>query len=408
MPQLLNRVQPGDLITAAMWNDAVDAINQLLLSRPVSSVTISATSPRGTSDDPIRTGATLQIVGQNFGYTSARTKVTFEGPFGVVEVLHGQLLAGSSDTRLLLIVPPIPAIGEAGMTVTLRVDSGVGHDTRTVLVRPVVIPLNGDIFVTWRGDPTLTNPSPNPLQPSQQAEFALNLATGINLPATFTLTADIRNPTAALPAGFVAGIEFLRENRTVITSKTVDMGTNDSRNIIVRTPALPSTFGNQSFTLEVRATAGGVTNTFSRTFTVGAVVQPPDPNIQPQRTGALVLDAAGAPVNDPARGELAGTTIKLRAGHTMLVMYNLRLTGATANYNISILPKQGTTLTGWSPQLANTPATVPGPDNSRLVQFMVTPASAATTSPNGTVVFRIQRTGNTSDWFEEFNVELLP
>jgi hypothetical protein len=140
---------------------------------------------------------------------------------------------------------------------------------------------------------------------------------------------------------------------------------------------------------------------------VGAVVQPPDPNIQPQRTGATVFDAAGNPDTDPQNGELSGTTIRLKTGFQMIVMFNLKLTGTAATYDLTIAPQQGTTLTGWSPQLVNTPASILGPDDSRLVQFSVLPSGPAP-SQSGTLVFRIRRRGATSEWFQEFNVELLP
>lgn len=411
MPQLLNRVQSGDLITAQMWNAAVDAINQLLLARPVAGVTVAATSPKGTVDDPILVGAVLQITGQNFGHSTGQTKVTFESPSGTAEVTRNQLLAGSSDTRLLLIVPPIPAMTETGLTMTLRVDSGVGSDARSVLVKPVVIPITGDMFVTWRADVT-PNPKPNPLQASaagatQAAEFALRLQTGINKPARFTLRADLKNASVAVPAGLVDSIEFLNENGTLIAEKAVEMATTAVRNVVVRIPALPASFAGQTFTLEVVAATSGVTGTFSRTFIVGTTVPATDPNIQPLRTGIVVFDPNGDVVDNPALGELAGTTIRLKTGHQMVVMYNLVLAGTAATYGLTIQPKQGSTLNGWTLALANTPATVPGPDAGRLVQFSVMPSGTAP-SAGGTIAFVIKRQGATVEWFEEYTVELLP
>jgi hypothetical protein len=411
MSQLLNRVRPGDLITAEMWNAAVDAINQLLLARPVSSVTIGAMSPRGTTEDPIRPGTILQITGQNFGYSTGRSSVSFEGQFGRVEVNRADLLNGSSDTRLLLMVPLIPTMSEAGMNLTLRVDSGVGQDARPVFVRPITLVPTGDIFLDWRADVT-PNPRPNPLQASatgttRSAEFALRLQTA-NMPGTLTLAARISDATVAIPSGLVDSIDFMGEDGSVLAGGRVTMGANDTRDIVVRIPNIPPSFAGQTFTLEVSATTPGASSTFSRSFTIGSVVPPSDGTITAQRTGFVVLDADDNIVVDPARGTLDGTTIKLRRNLKLVVMYNLVLTpGSPAEYDLTMAPKQGSALTGWTLQLENTPASVPGPETGRLVQFSATPSGAAPLS-TGTIVFRIRRRGADSDWFAEFGVELLP
>src|SRR6267142_2861181 len=112
MTQLLNRVQPGDVITAEMWNLAVDAINVLLSSGQTTGIKVAALLPAGTASEPIRVLAALQITGQNFGFALGQTSVVFEGETKVV-VPHSQLLTGSSDTRILLVVPPIPGLPQA-------------------------------------------------------------------------------------------------------------------------------------------------------------------------------------------------------------------------------------------------------------------------------------------------------
>ena len=366
---------------------------------------MTAISPAGTSDDPIRIGTVQQIVGQNFGYALGQSKVTFEGgPSGDVVVPFAQMLTGSSDSRLLFIVPSIPGIAETGQTMTLRVSNGVADDSRLALVMPVVVPLTGDMFVTWRADVT-PNPNPNPITIGQEARFAIQLETGINLPATFSLSADIQDATVEVPTGLVDSIEFRTDpDDTVISNKKVNMGKSETRNIVVRIPQLPASFDAQTFTLKVTVSASGVVGIFSRSFTVGTAVPETDPNIHAGQTGWLLLDADGNPDSDPSDGKVEGAAISVKANLQMIVMFNLTL-DQTASYDLTIKAKEGTTLTGWSPKLVSTPATLIGPVADTLVQFSVSPSDTATT--NGIVVFRIHEQEAALDWFQEFSVELL-
>jgi hypothetical protein len=412
MAQLIKRAEPGAVIKADEWNVVVDAVNELLQSGQTTGIKVVATLPAGNAADPIRIGQILQITGQNFGFSIGQTKVSFEGPFGSpVIVLRANLLTGSSDERLLLMMPPIPTITAAGMTLTMRVDNGVASDRRTVFAMPVVIPLTGDIFVNWRAD-VIPNPNPNPLQVSpapQSASFNYRLQTGINMPATFDLSADVIDATVPVPAGLVASIEFRDEANNVITNKQVEMGKNDTRNILVRIPNLPASFASQSFTLKVTASSSGVVGSDSRSFTVGTAITPADPKIDAQQTGAVVLDVATGNVDtNPLNGTLEGSLIKLRTGKQIVIMFNVKLLQA-GTYDVTIQPKAGTPLTGWAPQLMNTLASIPvASDNdqtSRLMQFAVSPSSTATAT--GTIVFRIKRQGAPSDFTKEFGAQLL-
>lgn len=416
MPQQLNRVQPGDLITANMWNSAIDAINQLLLSRPVATLNVTALSPAGTTAEPIRINALLQIVGRNFGYSTGQSKVSFEGPFGSVDVTFDRFLQGSSDTRLMFRVPDIPTMTTSGMTLTLRTDSGAGQDLRSVFVKPIVIAMTGDMFVTLRTD--VSTPKPNPLKtsvaggPAQPAEFGLQLQSSISLPATFSVSANIKNASVAVPAGLVSSIVILDQNGNDITNKTIDMAKDDKKFILVRIPDLPASFANQKFTLEVVATAGTVTGTFSREFTVGTAVQPPDPNIQPRLTGGWVQDANDNITTNPANGTRVGTTLKVKKSFEVVVAYEATLTGNAATYDVTIETKGNAAIAGWAGaiidtgvRVSDTKATIQGP-GTPTVQFGVTP-NGATPAAKGTFVLRIQRQGAPDDWFQEFDVELL-
>jgi hypothetical protein len=410
MAQLLDRVQPGDLITADMWNLAVDAINELLQSGQTTGIKVTAMMPAGTVSEPIRVGTTLQIVGQDFGYSIGLTKVLFEAPQGTVVVTRDKLLAGSADNRLLLLVPPIPGLPQSGATMTLRVDNGVANDARSVFVMPIVITLEGDVFVNWRADVT-PNPNPNPLQPDQSADFAYDIQTGINMPATFDLDAKVLNAPADIPANFDQSIEFLdAKTGSAIPGKRLEMGKTEIRSIVVRIPKLPATWGGQDFSLKVSAASGKVTNADMRPFTVGKLVPPTDPDIQPQLTGSVVLDTTTGS-EDPAGGSFDGTIIKLKPDRQLIMMFNV-LFVKQGTFDLTVKPKEGTVLNGWVLQLVNTASTIKtnGDNESKFVQVGVSApsSSAVNPTPTGTVVFRIQRQGATMDWSKEYGAQLLP
>jgi hypothetical protein len=422
MAELLKKAQPGDIITAEDWNLVIDAINELLQSGQQSGIKVAALLPPGTAIDPIRIGTIQQITGQNFGFSIGQSKVTFESGATSVTILRAQMLTGSFDERLLFMMPPVPGITSNGMQMTMRVSNGIAEDTRSVFVMPVVIDLTGDMFVTFRAD-FAPNPQPNPLEAGvgKAAEFRYRLQTGINLPATFALSADILNASVPVPAGLVNSIEFRDDSATVITSKQIEMGKNEGRNITVRIPEIPTAFAGQSFTLKVTATSGPVVGTDQRSLTVGTPVTPPDANIEANQTSFSLMDiGTGNPETPNAQnGILDGTTIKLKVGKRGVVNFSVKLTKA-GTYDITILPKQGTALTNWTPEMTPDSVGTRSPDGTKVTlsvasdndqtlrteKFRVTPTAGAT--PTGTIVFRIKRQGAPSDFSKEYGVQLLP
>ena len=409
MAQLLNHAQPGDVITAEDWNLVVDAINELLQASQTSGIKVNAVVPAASALDPFKIGSLVQVVGQNFGFSIGQSKVTFEAGQTSVTVLRASMLSGSFDERLMFIMPPIPGITPAGLTMTMRVDNGVASDTRTVFVMPVVISLIGDIFVGWRADVN-PNPNPNPIVSAQQLDFAFRLQSGTNIPATYDLTADIINSSAQVPADLVGKIVF-RENNADITSKKIEMGKSETRDIVVRVPPLPTAFAGATFTLKVTAKSGSVTGTEQRTFTVGQTIPQSDPKIEAvQLQPQIFVLPGGQNETEPANGRLDGSTIKLKQSRQMVIGFNVKLT-QNGVYQVTIQPKPGTTVTGWGPALVDTQTTITVPNNNdqstRLLQFGVTTSTVQTPSATGTVIFKIKRDGANVEFNKEFGVELL-
>ncbi len=407
MAQLLNHAQPGDVITAEDWNLVVDAINELLQSGQTTGIKLLASLPAGTDLDPIRIGLLTQITGQNFGFAIGQSKVTFEQLGSEVVVLRQDMLSGSSDERLVFIMPPVPGLTPEGVTSTMRVSNGVATDQRSVIVRPVVIDLLGDMFVTFRGD-TTPNPNPNPILVSQPVSFFYRFQSAINQPASFDLAAEVPAATVAIPPGFVDSIEFRDQGNQVISNKRIELGKNETRNITVRIPSVPATFNNQRFTLRVKATSGNVTGNDQREFPVGTPVVETDPMIEMAQTTHTVFDIPTGQVDsNTANGRLEnGSSIFLKVGKVIHIPFNASLK-TSGTYTITIQAKQGTTLTNWTLALINTPGTINAPngDAPRVFTFAVNPNAGAVA--NGSIVFRVKRTGVATEWSKEFSVQLL-
>ena len=407
MAQLLNHAQPGGVITAEDWNLVVDAINELLQSGQTSGIKINAALPAGTTLDPIRIGLLTQITGQNFGFAIGQSKVTFEQLGSQVVVLHQNMLAGSSDERLVFIMPPVPGIPSDGVQSTMRVSNGIAEDQRQVTVRPVVIDLLGDMFVTLRGD-TSPNPNPNPVLASAAASLFYRFQSAINQATTFDLVAEVPTATVAIPAGFVDSIEFRDQSNQLISNKRIEMGKSETRNITVRIPSVPATFNGQKFTLRVKATSGNVTGNDQREIPVGTPVVETDQMIDMQQTTHTVFDInTGQVDSNPANGRLdSGSSIFLKVGKVMHIPFNATLK-TQGTYTITIQAKTGTTLTNWTLALINTPGTINAPngDPPRVFTFAVNPNAGA--AANGTIVFKVKRSGVNTEWSKEFSVQLL-
>lgn len=402
MPQLISKVRVGEVITAETYNTLVDAVNALLQSNQGNNgINIAAMVPAGTANEAIRSGTFLQIVGQHFGYSLGTTRVFFDSPQGNVVVNRAQMLAGSADDRLLFVVPAMNFLPQAGAAMTLRVNNGLTEDARSVWVLPVSLALQGDMFVTWRNDVT-PNPKPNPIAPDAAAEFAFQLETGINMPATFDLKAEILDAPAL--SGLASSIVFLNADESAIANNRLEMGKQEKRNILARIPKLPVNSGGQSFKLRITAASGAVVGTETRVLTVNTPVEEHDKDIKPKETGRVVLDAAGNV--DNTGGSLEGNLINLKPERQMVVSLNVEL-AVVGTFDLTFSHKVGTTLNNWSPEIVATgnPIVTTASNQIKPVQIGVTAAANSTLS--GTVVLRIQRRGALLNQIKEYDVQLL-
>src|SRR4051812_36923367 len=103
MAQQLQHVSPGDLITAADFNDFIDVLNTSVARiealeagvQPGTGLAITQLIPGG----PYRVGDTLQILGRNFQFTIGAHRVFFNS----TQVLN--FLPTSTDSKLEFVIP---------------------------------------------------------------------------------------------------------------------------------------------------------------------------------------------------------------------------------------------------------------------------------------------------------------
>ncbi|HLA63640.1 MAG TPA: IPT/TIG domain-containing protein [Rhodothermales bacterium] len=394
METLPEQVRPGDLITADFMNRLLARLGALetrvdeLTGEPSDgSVRIIQLIPAGTAASPLRVNDTLQILGENFGFSDGGHRVYFDSE--PVTTFAG----GSSDTQLFVTVPDTLSVPAGGRSVTLTVTNSVTTDTRTITVLPLAQTLSGDVDVLWRDD-RAPNPDPNPIPTpvgaGQPVTFYYRLRSRANLPALFTIA-----PTVSVSA-WQGSVRVLNASGGIIGDRRIELEPEEEINFAVRlTPAAPAPAGD-TFTLNVVASAGGVVGSNQQAFTFDEEVEESDDQIELAFTSATVYDLSDGQV-DPAGGSYdpATNTIAVAVGYRLDMTFAATFQAAEV-HNVTVQAAAGTT--GWSP-LVRSPAggsydeggTTP-PVNE-APRFSVQPGGGA--SASGQVTFRIQREGET-------------
>jgi hypothetical protein len=396
----LDHVRPGDLITAEQMNRLLDEINSLdtrvaTLENGAgagNAVQITSIIPAGGIGMPIRVNDELQILGLNFGYSKGAQRVYFDNK------RVDEYRVGSSDTRLVVPVPSLPDLPNAGRLVVLRVENGPQFDTQNITVLPILQTLTGDVDVIWLDIPG--NPDPNPVVPSQSATFAYQLRSRANLTALYTITPTVTVMSGTVPAG-LANPQVLDGSRNNIASRQVSLDPGQTRSFFIRIQTVPSGTNGLAFNLNVSAGAGGISGSDQRPFIVGTPVEPSDPAIQ------LVVSNF-----EPATNFNDSTNeIRLNEGVIGTMNYLATFTDA-GTYHITFELSAGST--NWEVGPGDTPLLSAGvygytetnPNVTENAQFKVRANSGA--SSTGQVIFTVKRAGQTIGQTRRYNLVLLP
>src|SRR5215470_5402064 len=153
----LHRVNPGDLITADLMNQIMDALDSL--DSRITSVGTGVVISQLIPSDKVQVLQDLRIVGSNFQYSMNAQRVFF----GAVEAV--QYEAGSSDSLLIVQVPDLGVLPPAGEQVTVTVSNLNSSASAQIIVVPIPNPVQGHVTIDFG------NPSPNPIVPNATADF---------------------------------------------------------------------------------------------------------------------------------------------------------------------------------------------------------------------------------------------
>ncbi len=376
-----NPVNPGDLITAAYFNQVLGSFDSRISALEASigasggAITITALSPSGA----LHMGDTVTVLGQNFGLP-AQAVVTVAG----VIVSGSSFLPGSGNNALIFQIPPVQGIPAQGQSVQLTVSNPTSSSqpySFTLLPYALTIP-TGQIFVNMT-----TAPAVNPIPANTSLTFTFTITSSTSLADVYTLTPSLSNAT---PSSAGWSVEAVDSSGNQLSQVSIAQGQNalTTVNVKVTTGAAGS---SAMVTLTVTSSANptGLTNAGSVTVTVGASAPAPS---------AIKTAIAGVSAFGPGGATLAGATFSGVASITLpqgtataVVALSLLVPDTTSSTQYTCGGLTFSPASGWAGNVAATDCPFYGQTTAVLVHLNLTtvPSGAATT----TMTFNVQESG---------------
>lgn len=400
MAQQINRVYPGDLITAELMNKIMRAIENLdervtILESGVvdeDSVVITELIPPG----PIKVLEELKILGRNFKFSLGAHRVFFNN------TAVNTYKPNSSDTMLIVDVPEIPNLHEGGNWITVTVRNGISSDSRKIKVLPLPQPFFGNVIIERGAADSTPIVDPSPILPGKDADFVYTITSAANLPAVFDISTEISGPD------WQNLIRILDSNKSIISSREIFLNPNVPTKIFVRINPIPTNSTGTRFFLSVGATCGNVTgNSGIQNYTVGEVPEPQDETIGIKFEEVKPDTAISNNTIQLAENKIAH--IILLATFRSIGEYDYKVSATL----IDPAKKWFLKLFDPTPDSDDTPniGTLPvlvqeeGSMKSRTLDIAIQPKSGA--SLTGQVEFKIQRAGVTKPRTLRLNLKLL-
>jgi hypothetical protein len=270
MSVIVQKVNPGDLITAASWNLVVDTL--VSLQSQIDGLGSAPPPPSGskpvitsTEPSPVAAGSTLTIHGSNFGVPAVLNTVTLGG------TPLTDFVGGSTDKILNVVVPgDIP--GPLPMSKTLVLTTSAGDANATVDVTAAVVPIIGAIVVK-NASGTLPASKVGDTIPFQ---FTLD-ANGVNIAEQYHLHVEFNNAVGATTDKWQQGTSYTGVDSsqmvTVDPTQPVTVGVN------VVVPTAAKTVDMTVWAISVHHDPGSSSNHLAVPITVGEAGPQADPSI---------------------------------------------------------------------------------------------------------------------------------
>jgi hypothetical protein len=341
MSTLFQRVQPGDLITAADMNALFQEVESLETrvealeaghGSPPPSPTVGQVTITSISPDPVEVGTTLTIVGTNFGVSSAANSVLFNTTPAFAT------LTGSSDTLLIVTVPDLGASTPQSVTVT--VSNALTSAQRTITVDPAPVPQEGTVEVIFDGA------SPDPITAGTTNDFQFHHVNQASVqPVTVVLTPSV--------GGQSWSAAVLDDTHSPLAGDQITLQKNgDQKTFYVRV-TIPSSTNGAQFTLSVAANGSGISSSSGiGSYTVGQFADPDT---------TFTLAPAAAP------GIISGNTVTASASATFATRVPLLASmteAGTYDVSVSLVPSNAS---GWNQPSVFSPGASGSPPANRFV-----------------------------------------
>lgn len=373
MASPLDRVRPGDLITAQSINSILDKLQELdtrvgKLEGPGTptgkQVLITGILPPG----PQRVGEVLEIVGQNFDFSVKPPRVFLDST-----PAEKFIKEKCSDTQLLVEIPFVPGVTEAGTPVTLTVANQTTIATGSLTLKPQQQPQQANVYLTYLGESPQT---PAPGQP-----FSVNY----QVQSQALLTAVVTLSGSVTPIDWQNQVQVLDGNGNPIPDGSIKLNPGQSQNFSIRIAQIPSyTAENTSFGLTTNATSPGMAGAHdTQSYIVTSEV----------KLQSISADPGQAMIGNDTINLARGTSVKVRLEATYKVV---------GTYDLSLALQPPTT--NWSAELApsSTPIKIEQVPNIQHHEFTV--YAYGNSSNKGEMIFTVKRQGESSKTSKAFTL----
>ena len=374
------RVDPGDLITAAGFNQLLDALETL----ETRVLALEAGAPSGnqltiTRLEPVqayyRIGDPLTVIGTNFELTQGNLRAFL----GTSQILF--FGSNSTDGRLEFVIPAVVGVQETGTPVNLRVANSTQEVLYPLVLRPALQVLFGDVDVEYRAV------NPTTIVENQPVTFQYRIRSRASDDADFLI-----DPLIGIGSNqnlWQSRLVVLDQDFNTLPSRLLRLSQQQERIVHVRISQVPSGTTGTNFTLTVSASSGGVSGSSgARSFQVGEAVPDQDNSIAINPDHVLF-----------GSGTLAGDSLTVPAGASAVVVFNVDFSrmppmdSDTYNLTLALSPSG----TAWQAEPFDTPTSYvisaadisPGTGRAqRSPQFTITAPASGSASARLDVIYQ--------------------